>query len=343
VNILPLFRKIFIFLLFCSGYPVLNAQDIHFSQFFNNPLVSNPALTGNFDGDWRVVGNYRNQWQALGFPYRTLSASYDRQIYIKNHHLSTGFYVLSDKSGSSALSLKRNKIYVSGAYYRMVNKHKINAGLQIGYNDMRYDAGDLTLPGSYDGNKLQYVPGLNIGDLNNSEKTGYIDVNFGLSWSKKIRIFEPQIGFALFHINGPNESFTGTANKVAMRNTLHASLKTNLSPLLFVKPAFMISTQRSSKDFLLGSDVGLSIQGNRFNIREISGGVFVRNSIVDKTDAMVIMFGAQYSNLAFQLSYDINVSPLNKYTNSRGAFELSVIFKSISTIIKTFTIPCERI
>jgi hypothetical protein len=71
-------------------------QDIHFSQFLNSPLSLNPSETGNFDGDWRIVANYRNQWQSLGVPFRTISASYDRQLYVKKHHLSVGLYFINE-------------------------------------------------------------------------------------------------------------------------------------------------------------------------------------------------------------------------------------------------------
>ena len=36
----------------------VNAQDPNFSQFFASPLTLNPALTGKFDGTFRVAGNY---------------------------------------------------------------------------------------------------------------------------------------------------------------------------------------------------------------------------------------------------------------------------------------------
>ena len=36
------------------------AQDPNFSQFFASPLTLNPALTGKFDGLYRIAGNYRN-------------------------------------------------------------------------------------------------------------------------------------------------------------------------------------------------------------------------------------------------------------------------------------------
>ena len=44
---------------------VSKAQDIHFTQWMFSPLNLNPAETGRFDGDYRVVGNYRSQWGAV--------------------------------------------------------------------------------------------------------------------------------------------------------------------------------------------------------------------------------------------------------------------------------------
>ncbi|MGZ3910129.1 MAG: type IX secretion system membrane protein PorP/SprF, partial [Flavisolibacter sp.] len=37
-------------------------QDIHFSQFFEAPLLRNPSLAGIFTGDIRVQAVYRDQW-----------------------------------------------------------------------------------------------------------------------------------------------------------------------------------------------------------------------------------------------------------------------------------------
>ena len=44
---------------------VASAQDPNFSQFFASPLTLNPALTGKFDGVYRIAGNYRNQWPTI--------------------------------------------------------------------------------------------------------------------------------------------------------------------------------------------------------------------------------------------------------------------------------------
>ena len=41
-------------------------QDLHFSQFYNSPLTTNPANTGFIpDADYRIGVNYRNQWSSI--------------------------------------------------------------------------------------------------------------------------------------------------------------------------------------------------------------------------------------------------------------------------------------
>ena len=51
------------------------AQDIGFSQFYDQPLLRNPALAGIFTGDIRLTASYRNQWQSVTEPYRTFGLS----------------------------------------------------------------------------------------------------------------------------------------------------------------------------------------------------------------------------------------------------------------------------
>src|ERR1700760_2898501 len=59
-----------LFVLLFSGLRS-NAQDIHFSQFFETPLLRNPGLAGIFTGDYRVQGVYRDQWNSFTNAYRT--------------------------------------------------------------------------------------------------------------------------------------------------------------------------------------------------------------------------------------------------------------------------------
>ena len=316
-------------------------QDIHFSQYLNNPLSYNPSNTGKFDGDWRFIANYRDQWRAISIPFTTYSASFDRQFYYKNRHLSAGVFVLSDQSGD--IALKSNQIYVSGAYHMEYNKNFFDYGVQLGYVMKRIDYGSISFPDQWDQVSGYFNPELQTDALIQKDHLGYLDMNVGAAWHKKIRIFEPEVGVSLSHVNLPRETFFNDKGRLPMRRTIHGALNTEIMPNLHLKPGFLFLSMRGANDFVLGTEIGYGITGNRFNINEIQGGVFWRNGIIDVSDAMVFSLGAQVSNWAFNVSYDFNVSPLNKFTNHRGAFEISFVYKSISTIIKKFTIPCERI
>ena len=48
--------------------------DIHFSQFYENSILRNPALTGVSSDNYKVVAYYRNQWSSVTNPYETMLA-----------------------------------------------------------------------------------------------------------------------------------------------------------------------------------------------------------------------------------------------------------------------------
>src|SRR5436190_11564884 len=83
------------------------AQDLHFSQWFNSPLTTNPANTGFIpDADYRLGANYRNQWSSImTIPYKTYSIFGDAQLFrdrLENGWLGAGGAILSDVAGSGS-------------------------------------------------------------------------------------------------------------------------------------------------------------------------------------------------------------------------------------------------
>ncbi|MEZ4924560.1 MAG: type IX secretion system membrane protein PorP/SprF [Crocinitomicaceae bacterium] len=67
-------RHLFYILFLVWGGSAL-AQDIHFSQFYMNPVYLNPALTGNHDCNYRFSANQRSQWRSVSRPYNTIAMS----------------------------------------------------------------------------------------------------------------------------------------------------------------------------------------------------------------------------------------------------------------------------
>src|ERR671926_470167 len=73
-----------------------SAQDIHFSQFFEAPLLRNPSLAGIFSGDVRVQAVYRDQWNSVTTAYKTasLNAEYKMPIGSGNDFVTAGLQFL---------------------------------------------------------------------------------------------------------------------------------------------------------------------------------------------------------------------------------------------------------
>src|SRR6187551_3479348 len=102
--------KIF-FLFFSSIIGMQHAfgQDLHFSQFFNNPLLTNPANTGFIpDADYRLGASYRNQYSnIMTVPYKTMSIYGDAQVFrdrIETGWMGFGGVILRDVAGSGSLT-----------------------------------------------------------------------------------------------------------------------------------------------------------------------------------------------------------------------------------------------
>src|SRR4051812_42026575 len=93
---------------FCLQLMALHGigQDLHFSQFFEAPLLRNPSLAGIYNGDVRVQGVYRDQWNSFTNAYRTgsLNAEYKMPVGKGDDFITTGLQLLFDKSGTVGLT-----------------------------------------------------------------------------------------------------------------------------------------------------------------------------------------------------------------------------------------------
>jgi len=87
---------LFCVMVFCNGY----AQDLHFSQFNQVPQLINPSLTGAFQGDFRGIMNYRDQWSSIA-PYKTYSLAIDGGLFKKKltgKYLGAGLFISPRRS-----------------------------------------------------------------------------------------------------------------------------------------------------------------------------------------------------------------------------------------------------
>ncbi len=110
-------NRIIQILLLMFLYADAGAQDLHFSQFMNSPLTTNPANTGFIpEADYRIGLNYRSQWTSVPVPFKTASVWGDAQLLrnkIENGWVGVGAVLLNDVAGRG--NLRSNKVYGSVA------------------------------------------------------------------------------------------------------------------------------------------------------------------------------------------------------------------------------------
>jgi type IX secretion system PorP/SprF family membrane protein len=326
VKILFLFQRILpvacCLLLIASS----QAQDVHYSQFFNAPLLTNPANTGFIpDADFRIGANYRNQWsRVMSVPYKTVSAFGDAQVFrdrLENGWLGLGGVILNDQAGSG--SLTSTKIYGSLAYHQMLGLSSLlSAGFNIGWANKHINESKLKFPDQFDGKFFDSNIPTGVSFTNNY--VSYLDVHAGINYAyfpdENIYI---NAGYSIQHVNRPKETFFGdntVYGRIPIRQTgfLNAILKVN--DRLIINPNAYFSTQARAKELVLGINGNYNL--SEFGESQLLAGVYYRFG-----DAVVPMVGFEVKKIQFAFSYDVTLSGLSKYNGYRGASELSIIKK----------------
>ena len=188
-----------------------NAQDLHFSQYNNAPLLINPANTGfSPDCDFRVALNSRTQWAATNVPYKTTSVWADAQLFrnkLENGWIGLGTVVLSDIAGTG--NLTSTKTYLNIAYHQLLNDNNlISFGIGGGIVQKRIDFDKLTFNDQWNGKFFDIsIP---TGEVNSfiANNASYIDLNAGINYAWFANNnFYLNTGISIMHLNTPSETF----------------------------------------------------------------------------------------------------------------------------------------
>lgn len=307
--------------LLCVISVKLNAQDHLFSQFFNAPIYLNPSLTGQFDGDLRLNMVYRNQWTALGSDLSYLNASAD--FYVPK--LAGGIGLSFNKSSEGTAFLSKNNIAATYAYSVGGDDFTAAFGLQVGFTNRTIDWSKLVFSDQID-RRLGYVPGSSTAaQLTDISNQFFFDPAAGVNFVYRNAMF----GAALYHINKPNESFTGIQSKLPMRLAINASFKMPLNYGAHYTEndgAFLIPSIIYYKQ----GNVGSISAGAQFKYKGFNSGIWYRTSQAGEKDAIVfsLIFDVflkrnDSEKIRVGLSHDATVSNIN-YSNTGGSTEASI-------------------
>lgn len=329
-------------LLAIFGTGALQAQDIHFSQFYLSPLNLNPAMTGVMNCNVRLVANYRNQWASVlkSNAYNTYSVSYDQRVPVGRYdYFGIGGTFWGDRAGELSFQTLQGRL--SASYSKKMGGYRGTAhyfvlGADVGVSQRSIDflsaryGTQHNLEGGFDPTRPSFE---------NFPRDNFLfaDVSAGILW---FSVFDENsnfyIGGAYSHLNQANQSFDlSNFEPLFSEFTIHAGGEFMLTDRFGLVPGVVAFSQGPSFELNGGTSMKFLL-GRRGDAQsfQIGGWVRLANRYEGEdeaasllSDAVILSTRFDYDQFSIGFSYDINISDLRAASNSNGAFEFALVYK----------------
>ncbi|MDX2196085.1 MAG: PorP/SprF family type IX secretion system membrane protein [Cytophagales bacterium] len=335
-----------------------HSQDIQYSQFFNTPLITNPALTGRMKEDIRLGLIHREQWVMVNSPYQSTSGYFD--INFPKNPLNAdlaglGLVVINDKSGFNG-RLSNLLIMASGAIHQNLDelkRHRLSFGVQLGINQVNINSDGLLFNSQYNTSDASRpinefngaIPTSELNTLNALSGTK-LKANTGFYYdylaSRKLELFA---GLGLFNLATPTQG--------RLRYNLQLGVNYRIKPKLGVSPTIYYSSQAATSNMIAGANFDYTLTQIASKTKVILYvGVWYRMN-----DALYPYLGLRFNNFLIGFNHDIGMSRFNdikqaidqdtrtSLTNVGivGAWEISITYVGYlnRAIPGDATVPCK--
>lgn len=319
----------------------LEAQDRLFSQFYASPLTLNPALTGAFEGKYRVAAIYRDQWNdVMESPYSTFSTALDLRWRMGEgksryqDHAAVGVMFFNDKAG--LLDLSTTQISISGAYHKSLdirNTQFLSIGFQGGIVQKNINYADVTFDDQFNGTNAFSNPTDEQLPDNNFAMADY-SVGLNYVFAPQYSRFKLFVGAAMHHFHSPSISFykKEEPDSDLPDATLDPRYSAQISTILPVTervqilPRAIFDLQGQHMKLDAGANFRINTSSYRSTAVHIGGYVRPVSNEDDsfRMDALVTLVGFELNNVLFGLSYDLNLGETVDF--NRTTFEFSVAY-----------------
>ncbi len=304
------------------------AQDLHFSQIFETPLLRNPSLAGIFTGDIRFQSVYRTQWNSVTVPYQTTSVSgeFKKQLNGGDDFLTIGGQILYDKAGTIALT--STQVLPAINYNKSLSQVKnvyLSLGFMGGLVQRRFDRSKMTTNNQFDG--IGFNGSLADGETLTTPSYSYFDGSVGMSLNSQIGENDNNnffIGLAYHHFNKAKKISFYNSTKEAMTPKWVASggVRVSMTTRSFFTLQADCSKQGSSTEIVGGALYSIKLSEADDNSYLIHAGAYMRWK-----DAIIPVAKIEFKPFAVAVSYDANISQLKTSSNGQGGFELSLTYQ----------------
>jgi len=314
-------------LLLCMSFGSY-AQDMHFSQFFASPLMTNPALTGHFDATYRFSGILRQQWSSVSNqPYESLGGGIDINGPFGAKPIGLGVQLAQDRAGLSVLTTSHVNLMASTRFRFGASKDfTVRLGVMGGMFRQSIDFSKLTWDDQFQNGRFDP----NIITLQPLAGTSIQVLNFGLGIYGEKKYSARTIiglGYSMFNALEPSKAFIASYElPLERRHSVHSFTSFQLTSSLDIMPAAIFQMQGKTTELIGGTNLRYHLVNSPTkNYALYLGGWYRLNDAINGTVGMDI------NHLFVGLAYDVNVSDFTPATDNRGAWEVSVIY-TIATI-----------
>lgn len=303
---------------------ISSAQDLHFSDFYANPINTNPALCGVFRGNTRIISVLRDQYRAVTLPYQTFGIGFDRRkekIFNTRNDLAFGGLINTDMAGDSRYGTYQIGIPLALHVYSPTSKLQFNYGILPSIVINTIDYTDLHYPEEFIDDQFDSNAYINEDESNtiNSYFTLGIGINARYNFNEITGI---TIGCAAFNVNRPTSTLQGDKSvKNPTRLMLHAMFRRRISEWIELLPSAKFQQQGSFCEIELGGQIAKYF--DNIKIQQIFAGCWYR---AKQNDAIIANLGCEIGAFRLGASYDINTSNLQEASNNRGGIEFTITY-----------------
>lgn len=322
-------------LVFLFIWNEIYSQDIHFSQFWEPSSFTNPTHIGNFDGNLKLSGQYRNQWSQFNTPLTTFFGDATIKLDKENQYWAFSLSFLRDQL--SALMYHQIRMTGSVSYQRRFSKIILGGiGLQAGTRLTSIDYSRLTYHNQWDPNTGQFLHSKPHNEQFNGEDiyTPFFGMGGSVNIQKSKMLHTIDLA-ALYVAQNTGSDFV-FYQPFKLNFNYHNYLLIAKKITLMPKLGFLYTASANSLN------TGMLVKFNMTEKIDLHTGVLYRWGIDRNSDAFIPVVGFRLNRLRLGLSYDQVTSGLNQ-EGLKNVYELSLSYIFKAPKHQYFSIDCLRL
>lgn len=306
------------------------SQDIHFTQFFTNPLILNPAQTGDFNGNYRIGFNFKGEWPwAIGttpYNYHTESPYVDFSFLenkLRSGWMGIGINFLNDEAGDGMLTYRR--FTLSYAYHQAFDKNHryvLSVGAGASYILRSVDFSKFYFNDQWVENE-GFNTNINSNEPIQRQSFGMFDLGAGINFGGQItQALKLNVGFSMLHINRPMDNFYADAERLGFRFQPTAGIEYKINQKFTLSVNGYYGYEKAAAEGLVSCMLEYGIINKKTSQPDNSVYFGATYRIAD---ALAPLAGYQFKKTRILLSYDITLSQLVNPAKANGGPEISIV------------------